>query len=123
MYLREPKSFLFNGIIILLFCCAIFTADAEGVESPVSPIVYGDGSGGLELYWFQPGRYLKNIGNNTIIPERGVIPSKDDRQHCIFTTIDLTPPVLYPKCEYIYSQWQYVCWSPGRSIFTNKVRG
>ncbi len=92
MRLTDLRSFLLIRIIIILFSCTSFNAYAEEIESPVSPIIYGDGSGGFELYWFHPGRYIKNIGNNTIIPERGVIPSKDDRQYCIFTTIDLTPP-------------------------------
>lgn len=92
MYLREQKLLLIVFMIILLCSCIISVAHSEEIKSPICPIVYGVGDGGFELYWFYPDKNRLSVGNNTIVPERGVIPSMDDRQYAIFTTINLTPP-------------------------------
>ncbi len=88
----EFKFYSIVSIVILFFNSFIFNAYSEDIESPICPIIYGDGSGGFELYWFYPDKNKINLGNNTLVPKRGVMSSMIDRQYCILTSINLTPP-------------------------------
>jgi len=92
MYSPELRTFLIAGIVFFFFNSLIFDACSEEIEAPLCPIVYGDGGGNFELYWFYTDNNILRVGNNTIVPERGVIPMMGDRQYSIFTTINLTPP-------------------------------
>ncbi len=97
MYRSEFKFYSIVGFLILFFNSFIFNTYSEDIEPPICPIIYGDGSGGLELYWFYPDKNKINLGNNTIVPKRGVMSSMIDRQYCIFTSINLTPPYYIEK--------------------------
>ena len=99
----EPKLIIFSAILSLL-AAFMPVAHSGEITSPISPIIYGDGKGGFELYWFRPGKFVQNIGNNNIIPDRGMVLSLSDRQHCILTTINLTPPYYIKNANtYIFN--------------------
>jgi len=97
MHRQELRLFSIIVIAISIFNIFVFNVFPEEIESPVCPIVYADGNGGFELYWFYSGKNVINPGNNSIIPQRGVMSSMIDRQYCIFTGIKLTPPIYIEK--------------------------
>ncbi len=79
--------------LLLISIIFISTGNLCALEKPFSPIIYSDGTGGLELYWFYPGRHQVHAGNDLAPPLQGGIPGIEDKNWSLFTGFDIMPPV------------------------------
>ncbi|GEM_PF-5099884 len=89
------RQFLFKIILgsIFLLLSSVATIAASETMSPLGLTMYGDGDGGLELFWYYPGLYSSSIGNIKYLPSKVGFPGIDV-DASIITRWLLTPPLF-----------------------------
>jgi hypothetical protein len=79
--------------VLLLFLFFIEPGAAK-VEKPCGPIFYSHNGGGVELYWFYPGRFASSSVNRETNISHYSCPSTEDRQYAVMVPFDILPPVF-----------------------------
>jgi len=100
-----------RGLLLISFII-ISTGNLGALEKPFSPIIYSDGRGGLELYWFYPGLHRVHAGNDFAPPLQGKVADKNDKNWYLITPFHILPPVYVESISsYIMNRDNFPYWA------------
>ncbi|GEM_PF-2069095 len=82
------------AVVILIVITCLDVSSLFAIENPNTPIIYSNGSGKIEVFWFYPGLHEDTLGNTSHNPNILLSPGSQDVQNAVFTRFEVYPPVF-----------------------------